>query len=156
MAVHVHELALFADYFQFHLRDDAATGDLSLAWTAEAVERMCATAPGVIGLGTARNMTVRVRLEVLEGAPGDGPGDSDHVVEGPLQVGSGRVTIAGCTDHLPDALQLALAPGSYRVRLSAGGLGTLSDDGLDGEDHYRVQLWPAPLADVCVLLQWRG
>ena len=56
---------LFADYFQFYLQDDDQSfGDLSAAWTGEATERLLAVAPHVIGVGTARNMTVPVSVSV--------------------------------------------------------------------------------------------
>ncbi len=50
---------LFADYFQFYLQDDDdSVGDLSEAWTEEAVERLLAVSRGVVGIATVRNMTV--------------------------------------------------------------------------------------------------
>jgi hypothetical protein len=52
------EFKLFADYFQFYLQDERAGGDLSESWTQEAVDRLLATAPGTIGVGTVRNMDV--------------------------------------------------------------------------------------------------
>ena len=59
---------LFADYFQFYLQDEAASGDLSDAWTPEAVEQLLAIGPGVIGVGTVRNVDVPVEIEVATGA----------------------------------------------------------------------------------------
>ncbi|MFA4914997.1 MAG: hypothetical protein WC590_15290, partial [Burkholderiaceae bacterium] len=49
---------------------------------------------------------------------------------------------------------LPVAPGTYRVRVYCGGFDTLSEDRLDGDDHYRVLLWPAPPDDVQVLKQY--
>lgn len=46
------EFKLFVDYFQFYLQDERASGDLSERWTQEAVDRLLATAPGTIGVGT--------------------------------------------------------------------------------------------------------
>ncbi len=146
-----HQLTLFADYHQFYLQDEAAAGDLSQAWNPEAVERMLAVADGVAGFGTLRNMQVGVTLEILEEPPGADIAGFDHVVEGSLDAHSGTLVVAGCTDYLPDAARFALAPGTYRVRLSVSGADTLSEDGLDGADHYRVQLWPAPFAAPMVL-----
>ena len=54
------ELALFADYFQFYIQDEAAKGDLSEAWSEEATDRLLAIAPGTIGIGTVRNMEVPI------------------------------------------------------------------------------------------------
>ena len=36
----------------------------------------------------------------------------------------------------------------YRARIYYGGLNSLSEDGLEGDDHYRVVLWPDDEADV--------
>ncbi|OLU20635.1 hypothetical protein BVH01_01455 [Pseudomonas sp. PA1(2017)] len=151
--MHCHQLTLFADYHQFYLQDETASGDLSQAWSSEAVERMLAVADGVVGFGTLRNMQVGVTLEMLEEPPASDTAGFDHVVEGSLDARSGTLVVAGCTDYFPDAARFALAPGIYRVRLSISGADTLSEDGLDGEDHYLVQLWQAPLAEPAVLKQ---
>jgi hypothetical protein len=148
-----HQLRLFADYHQFHLRDEAAGGDLSDAWSQAAVERMLAVSDGVVGIGTVRDMDVPVTIEFLEAEPAVDLASFDHVVEGSLVVSRGPLLVAGCTDPLPDAARFDLKPGTYRVRLSASGFDTLSDDGLDGEDRYLVQLWQAPLIESTVLKQ---
>lgn len=148
-----HQLTLFADYHQFYLQDEAASGDLSQAWSPEAVEQMLAVADGVVGIGTLRNMDVGVTLEILAEPPSADTTGFDHVVEGSLDARSGTLVVAGCTDYFPDAARFALASGSYRVRLSISGAGTLSEDGIDGEDHYLVQLWPAPPGATVVLKQ---
>ncbi|OLU24198.1 hypothetical protein [Pseudomonas sp. PA27(2017)] len=151
--MHCHQLTLFADYYQFYLQDKTASGDLSQAWSPEAVERMLTVADGVVGFGTLRNMQVGVTLEMLEEPPASDTAGFDHVVEGSLDARSGTLVVAGCTDYFPDAARFALAPGTYRVRLSISGADTLSEDGLEGEDHYLVQLWQAPLAEPAVLKQ---
>lgn len=148
-----YSLELLADYFQFYLQDDEAQGDLSLAWNDDAVERMFAVADGVVGIGTARNTVVPVTLELLESAPDVELAGFDHVVEGALEMSSGRLVVAGCTDYRPAATRFDLAPGTYRVRLAASGFDTLSDDGLGGQDHYRVQIWPGEAIKPRVLKQ---
>ncbi|KIQ05695.1 MULTISPECIES: hypothetical protein [Pseudomonas] len=148
-----HALKLFADYHQFYLQDEVTEGDLSQSWGTEAVERMLAVADGVVGVGTLRNMEVSVTLEFLDAEPTVEPASFDHIAEASLVVRSGTLVIAGCTDYFPDAARFALAAGNYRVRLSISGFDTLSEDGLDGEDHYLVQLWQAPLIEPVVLKQ---
>ncbi|MCW2039077.1 hypothetical protein [Xanthomonas campestris] len=146
-----YELQLFADYFQFYLQDEAADGDLSAAWDPAAVQSMFAVSTGVVGIGTVRNMDVQVTLDLLDSEPPSDFIHFDHVVEGSLHIKSGSLVVAGCTDYFQDAPRFNLAPGIYRVRLSASGLGTLSKDGLSGQDHYRVQLWQAPPIEPVVL-----
>ena len=150
------ELSLFADYFQFYIQDEAVTGDLSQAWNDEAVDRLLALAPGTVGIGTVRNMDVPVTVHILAQEPDDDSPKWDHVVEAGLDVPSGRIVIAGCTDYFPDAMRIEVPPGTYRVRVSYGGLDTLSEDGLDGEDRYRPQLWLATSTAVRILKQrWK-
>ena len=57
-------------------------------------------------------------------------------------------------DYLPDAQRFGVQPGTFRVRLSASGLNSLSTDGLEGDDHYLVQLWPDAPIEPVVLKQW--
>lgn len=145
------QLAIFADYFQFYIQDELANDDFGSLWTDEAVERLLATADHSIGIGTVRNMTVPVVVSLHAAEPEADFIEWDMVNEGSFTVRSGRVAVMGCTDHLPDAARLTLAPGPYRVRVSYAGLDSLSEDGLDGDDFYRVQLWPAPLAPVFIV-----
>ena len=145
-----HNLNLFADYFQFYLQDESSDGDLSGAWDAAAVQRMFAVSSGVVGIGTARNMSVPIRLEFLDSEPAQDLANFDHVVEGSLHISDGPLVVAGCTDYFPDAARFNLEPGTYRVRLSASGISSLSEDGLVGQDLYRLQLWQAPYIEPIV------
>ena len=138
----IYKYELFADYFQFYLQDEAADGDLSESWTEEATTRQLALAPGTIGVGTARNMTVPVTVEIRNSRPDEPVGPWDLVNDCNIEVTSGKLVVAGCTDYLPDAARIELPPGLYHARVFYGGLQTLSNDGLDGDDHYTVILWP--------------
>ncbi|MEN5081093.1 hypothetical protein ABE438_01280 [Bosea sp. TWI1241] len=144
-------LSLFADYFQFYLQDESANEDFGQLWTEEAVGRLLAVAESSVGIGTARNRDVPVAVSVHADEPEDDFGEWDLVNECSFTVRSGRVAILGCTDYLPDAVRIALPPGSYRLRASYAGLATVSDDGMEGDDFYRLQLWPAPPAPVRTL-----
>jgi hypothetical protein len=74
-------------------------------------------------------------------------------VECDLLVESGRIVVAGCTDYVPDAARIDVQPGNHRMRVSYAALGDVSDDGLSGSDHYRVQLWRDTPAGLHVLKQ---
>jgi hypothetical protein len=147
------ELSLFADYFQFYIQDESATGDLSEHWNEEATARLLAVAPGTIGIGTVRNMDVSAVVEIHDQEPAHDLSEWDHVVEAELNISSGRIVIAGCTDYFPDARRIEVSPGGYRSRVSYGALDSVSEDGLSGEDRYRVQLWFGPPTPVRVLKQ---
>ena len=148
-----HTFKLFADYFQFYLQDESAAGDLSESWTNEAVARLLAVAPGTIGVGTVRNMFVPVTLEIVDRAPVIDLSRWDHVVECDIDVPSGRLVIAGCTDYFPDAARVAVHPGHYRVRIGYGRLDDLSEDGLEGGDHYDLVLWKSEPMGLEILKQ---
>ena len=148
-------IELFADYFQFYLQDETADGNLGNSWHEEAVGRLLALAPGTVGVGTVRNIDVPVIVEILDAEPDSNFGSWDHVTECSLEISTGRLVIAGCTDYFPDAARIEVEPGTYRVRISYGSLNSLSEDGLDGDDSYRVQLWQAP-AVACVVLKQRA
>ena len=63
-----------------------------------------------------------------------------HVIEAPLK-SSGLIEIHECTD---DAIaSFTVEPGDYSVRALYRGLDTLSEDGLEGEDFYEIQIWKA-------------
>ncbi|MCR6478843.1 hypothetical protein NU688_21980 [Variovorax sp. ZS18.2.2] len=147
------EFNLFADYFQFYIQDEAADGDLSDAWSDEAVDQLFAVGPGVVGIGTVRNMDVPVTVEILDAEKPIDFAEWDHVVECTLVTESANLVIAGCTDYFPDAARIPVAPGTYRLRACYAGLDTLSDDGLEGNDRYHLQLWRAPAVEPVVLKQ---
>lgn len=147
------EYRLFADYFQFYLQEESVDGNLGDSWTDEAVARLLAVAPGTVGVGTVRNMDVPVTVELLDDVPDSDLDKWDHVAECSLEVSSGRIVIAGCTDYFPAASRIEVEPGVYRVRVSYGSLDTLSADGLDGDDRYRVQMWQASAIEPCVIKQ---
>jgi hypothetical protein len=148
-----YELTLFADYHQFYIQDEKVDGNLSDAWTDEAVERLLAVAPGTVGIGTVRNVDVPVTIAVLEREPVLDADEFDQVVECSIAVESGAIVAAGCTDYFPDAARIKIPSGPYRVRASFEGLDSVSADGLEGNDRYHLQLWPAPMGPVEILKQ---
>jgi hypothetical protein len=150
------EYKLFADYYQFYLQDECVTGDLSDSWTQEAIDRLLAVAPGTIGVGTVRNMTVPVVVEIADTEPDEDTTKWDQVNECSFEVQSGRIVVAGCTDYFPEAARIDVEPSSYRARIYYGSLDALSKDGLEGDDHYRIVLWPGVPGPLRVLKQRRN
>lgn len=52
-----------------------------------------------------------------------------------------------------EAKRLDLQPGTYRVRVSYGGLRVMEGESEPDDDHYRIQLWPGPQSEPVVLKQ---
>ena len=147
---------LVADYHQFYLQDEDAEGDLSNSWTQEATDNLLALGRGTIGVGTARSTEVPVTLQISSDAPNDEDfSEWDQVNECSIEVPSGRLVIAGCIDYFPDAVRLSIEPGTYRARVYYGKLDELSEDGEQGDDHYRIVLWPGASAETKVLKRWK-
>ncbi len=143
---------LFADYFQFYVQDDSIGGDLSDGgWSQDAVDRLLAVGDGTIAVGIVRNMMVPVDIEPHDAPPQQHFEEWDHVNECSIEVRTGRLVVAGCTDCFAEAARIAVECGTYRARIFYGSLSTLSEDGLDGDDHCLVQLWPAVPSPLVVL-----
>ncbi|MFE9693429.1 hypothetical protein [Micromonospora sp. NPDC005806] len=155
------ELELFADYYQIHLFDDGSVTDLGDAWTEEAVLDHLAVSMDAMAVGTTVNVNVAVTVEVLEAAPEDDSAEFDHVVEGSLQVPSGRLVVMGCTDYAAEAARFGVAAGQVRVRAARGNLAEAGRLGIDSDDdpatmeRLRLQVWPAPHADSVVIKRWK-
>jgi len=138
------ELQLFADYFQFYIQDDDEQfGDLSDAWTDEAVKSLLAVSEHVVGVGTARNMNVSVVVETSAQLPTLAPKDWDRINQTSIVCDTGRLVVAGCTDYFPNALRIEVEPGRYDVIVAYRDLEVLSADGLDGNDSYHLFIAPA-------------
>lgn len=146
---------LMADYFQIFLADAVGDPLTPEQVTDQHVRDRLLLAPGVLVLMTARNMTVPLRVELHRSEPGPFIEAADHVVMGGLR-SPGRIGIAGLTDYWPDAARAAVPPGDLNAMVVSRGLGTLSENGLEGQDRYEVHLWPGRAGGVRVLKQWAG
>ena len=143
---------VFADYHQFYLWDRGMTSEAPVDYTEEDVERRIKTGPHVVVIQTERNMTVAVEVEVHDTDPGFDPAAWDHVAEASLHLPTGQFQVHECTGG--PVADLEVEPGWYRVRSLHGGLATLDESGIEGRDHYRTVLWPAPHVTSRVVKQW--
>jgi hypothetical protein len=142
MAIQRYQYNIFADYHQFYLQDALAPGNLNDLWKREDCEQMFAAEPGLVLIGTMRDRTVPVEVEIRD-APSEEPFENwDHVVDGSIEIPSGFVVVAGCTDFFPSAARISVQPGNYRLRVFYGGSETVSENRFEGQDHYKVSLWP--------------
>lgn len=148
----IKRYSIFADYHQFYLWDHGASPDVPTDYAEADLVRRIKTGPFVVVVQPERNMDVPVEVEITDEPPDLDLDAWDHVTEASLDLPSGRLEIHECTGGSLDVL--VVSPGTYRVRTYHGGLGTLSEDRLDGDDHYRIVLWPAPLTNLAVLKQY--
>ncbi|WP_399940554.1 hypothetical protein ACGH52_17820 [Streptomyces sp. BBFR25] len=154
------ELTLFADYFQIHVCDAEGDGDLSDAWTKQAIADHLAVAEDALGIGTVVNVNVAVTVVVLPQEPSDDSSAFDHVVEAGLHVPSGRLMVMGCTDYGPDAPTFEVASGWNRVRVSQSNLARAAQADIDSDESpettekIRIQVWAAPERPATVIKRW--
>lgn len=141
-----YSVTLFADDHQVYLRDSASTGMDDANWNDAALKARVVVMEDAFAVSTARSMDVTVTVVVAPDAPDLDLSCWDHVVAFSIKAPSGQLAILGCTDCLPDAARLDVPAGVLCVRVLFAGLNTLSEDGLEGDDHYQIGLWPgAPM-----------
>ncbi|HYK54241.1 MAG TPA: hypothetical protein VEV38_11975 [Candidatus Eremiobacteraceae bacterium] len=137
------EFTPYAGWNQVHLKDETSTDDLSMQWTPEAVARELAIGDRVLGIGTYRDTNVPFEVDVFEKPPDPVGGESwDRINDVTIDVQSGALVLWGCGEYWPTSPRISVKPGSYAVRIFYGGKDTLSEDGVDGADHYRIWIWP--------------
>ncbi len=146
-----YDLRLFADYFQFYVCDGSYETDTGTLWDEVTTDRMLAAGRDLIAVGTARNMFVPVKLKVLDGEPIDDFAEWDQVIECSIAFPSGTVIAFGCTEDPADGERIQVEPRSYVARVCYGNLSDLSENGLEGTDRYRVQLWPGEERPITVI-----
>jgi hypothetical protein len=137
------QLEIFADYFQFHLYDEKMSPNFGNAWSQFAVDNLLAITKEGIAIGTVRNMDVSVILKIYDSEP-QLKKELNRVFqinESDLSIISGKLVVIGCTEYFPEAKRIQLSNGIYRVRVCYFDLDKLSEDGLDGEDCYEIEIW---------------
>lgn len=139
-----------ADYHQFYLTDAGKDPFAPEDYTEQDVQRRIKAADNVVVIQPERSMTVPVELEILDSRPPDDFEKWHHVAEASLELPSGKLRIEEWGNAEP-VDEIVLEARSYRVRAYYGGLDTLSFDGLDGDDHYKIVMWPSPVGDVTVV-----
>ncbi len=136
-----------ADYHQFHLQDSgAAKGSLGDAWIPEAQARDVAVAPLIVGIGTRRNTSVWLDLEVHDVKPKLEQSKTwTRIVECSLELPSGHLVVTSPTLSLSDSNHVFLPAACYRLRVRFGKLNER------GTHRYKVWLWQEPFAPVIVI-----
>jgi len=145
---------IFADYYQVYLVDQKVRSNNPNMWSPTALlKERVATAPGAIGISTIRNLDVPVEVEISEVEPTGTFDNWDQVVDCSIQVQSGWLILGGpgLDDDVPP---ISIKPGTYRARVFFGGLNTLSADELEGNDRYRIVLWPGKETPVDILKKY--
>ena len=152
---HSFAFDIFADYFQFVVMDGSSDDDFSTLWSEEAMNLMLAVGETALCLGTLRNVTVPVEIRVSKSEPPLDLAAYDNAASASLHLPSGRLVIMGCTDYLPEAPCIELAPGTYQLLYLVTGVDTITNEWDPAGDRYIVHLWPSPPRAPTLLKHWR-
>jgi hypothetical protein len=162
----VQVLHVQADYGQIYIydpqtqtADEAATEDDNPLQRAmdDGYEsrRFVGHDSGLIDLITPSqyNWKAPMRIELNDAPPPLDTDEWDHVVEVPLPVPSGTLYFEASGGGTP--IETQIPSGTYRARLS--GRGYVAGAGeIEGQESYRLQLWPAEAADALLVKYWPG
>lgn len=144
---------VFADYHQFYLQDGGIYPDAPTDWTDDDVQRRVKAIDHVVVICPLRNMTVPVVLELHDSEPSIDLSDYDHVVQCTVDLPTGELQIHECTGG--EILRQKVEPGYYAVLALFSGLETIDESGLEGNDAYRLLLWPTSSAlPLAVIKAW--
>lgn len=141
-----HSFEVFADYFQFCVWDAGLELVPPCDLNEEDVRRMVKVEPNVV---------VVLELVLCEADPGCEDSKCDHVVECGVALPTGKLQVVECGGR-PVVFDLKVSQGSYRMRVEFAGLATLSEDGIEGDDRYKLTLWPGPPAPLRIRKQWKN
>jgi hypothetical protein len=147
---------IFADYFQFDLVDEDSESPVPV-WTEKVLADRVAVFERAITVETARNMPVPVVIELHEepcSADSETFDTWDHVTECGIKIPSGKLVIIG-NEYRPEAPRIEVSPGNYQVRIYHGGIESLRENDLAGNDVYLVVIYPGDNPELHVLKQYQ-
>jgi hypothetical protein len=143
------DLVVSADYGQIYiyspevLREDVE-GNAYLAALDDATgsRRFVGVAGGLVDLLTPGqwNWETPMRLEVWTAEPDEDSDDWDHEVDVDLDVPDGQLVFEASGGGPTVATDIPAA--RYRARVSGRGFSELGHAGAEGDDAYRLRLWP--------------
>ena len=149
---HRCRLSIFADYHQFYVWDPVTSGlNAPEDWSAQDVADRAKIARGVVVVCPVRDTEVPVEVGIWDHEPHVVFALWQHVVEVPL-VTTGLIEIHECTGEA--LASFSVDPGDYTVRALYRGLDKLSEDGLEGDDFYEIQIWKSPCAGLRLIRRW--
>lgn len=149
-----HEVKVAVDYHQFYVWDAGVEPQAPEEYTDEDVRRLVKVSPHVVVVQPVRDGSVPVQLEIHESDPSVESDDWQHIVECTLDLPTGKLQVHECTGG--PVLDVEVQPGVYNVRVLITGLDSLSEDGFDGDDVYRVILWRGEPRLLRVVKQWEA
>jgi len=151
-----YKLDFKTQYNQFYISDKESPNNTASDsfWTEKAHNQRLAMEDGVIGIGIQSYGHVKGELNLLSSVNNDKDYSKyDHIVEGGLNVKSGTLQVLDCPNSEVE-LELKIKPGKYRVRVYSSNLVTADMDEVEGNDQYKIEIWPDSNMERKVLKQY--
>ncbi len=137
-----YDYKIFADYSQVFVQDLAESNSSeSLDWVEEDSDVMLLSRDNMVIVETLRSMEVPFSIEICQIRPEINQEEWDHINQCGIDIASGILKVSGTTDYEDDYHTIEIDRGLYGALICYGGLRTVSEDGLEGADHYKMYLW---------------
>jgi len=151
-----YRLDFFTKHNQFYLCDSAYKSNTGsdTFWTPEAYHDRLGVDYDILGIGIESYGHVKADLEILDSAdPQTDFSQYDHVVEAGITIQSGLLQVLNFPDY-KSYLKLIITPGKYHVRVYSSGLSNVDPEADEGQDHYKITIWPDSRMERKVLKQF--
>lgn len=134
-------LDFYTQYNQFHIVDQLfpvnTDGDF---WSESAYADRLAVNEGILGVRSECYGPIKGEINIIEMANNAyDSSDYDHIVEASIEIKSGVLEVQDCPASSVQ-LAISLTAGFYTVRIYSSNLDSV--DGDEGEDYYKIEIWP--------------
>jgi|SRR5690606_27221089 len=150
----VHPLDFYTQYNQFYIVDSGYIDSEKDIWADSALVNRLGLDENLLAVFTGSYGPIKGQLEIKKDGSNIGNLEEyDHVVEGRIDIETGVLQVQDCpTSNVVQEVELP--SGLYSVRVYSKGLTTVEGD--EGDDFYRIVIWPAKDSDkkVKVLKQY--
>ena len=151
-----YKLDFYTQYNQFYISSDNGSVLLSnsMNWSETAYHDRLFLLKNMVVVFTGSYGHVRGEVDVLANSNHVIDFDKyDHIVEGGIEVRSGMLHILDCPNSLVE-LKIKIKPGSYRIRIYSSNLVNTDIDEYEGNDYYKIEIWPDTNMERKVLKQY--
>ena len=127
-------MKIFADYCQFYFMDLELCPPIPEDITDEDMENRYRADDGIVVIHTQEPQEVSVNVKVSESGPLSTQ-STEHQVEVPLRLPSGKLAILGCTESLEGCNVFLLPAGNYSAYIKYGRTDA-------GQEEFNISLQP--------------
>jgi hypothetical protein len=145
-----HKLNFKTQYNQFYISSDNAKSLTTVSeWDEEAYKERLGIFKNLLIVHTESYGSIKGEIVFLKEKNESFNYDLyDHIVEGNIEILSGRIQILDCPNSLVE-LEIPIKSGKYRVRVYSMNLSSV--EGEEGDDYYKIEIWESSETGIKVL-----